>query len=220
MILSMNTASKAASAIPLLILALGLTGAALWVTYAPPIPLYEVEAQTNARDLKAQMEKAFLEHTVVAGMHLQLVYDGKDTAPTKKLMTDNTAKLTNTIKSAYGDETARNFQTLWNRHVTEYEKFTMALKERDPNRMQEAQNNLGRIAQDLGKLLDQRSENISQAAFTLHMNEHISGTLSLIEAYAQNDIDGMLGHMEQGADQAKGFADMLADNIAADRGLR
>ncbi len=165
-------------------------------------------------DLRLNLTKLMIEHAVMASLDLQNLYDGKDTSPTQNILDNNTNALSAIIAQVYGNDIGSQFNSLWTQHLQDYEQYTVSLKNNDEAGMQQAQENLSNVSQQLGQLLASNNNAVNAGDITNMMNEHVSITLNMIQAYSQQDLAGVVNLMKQGTDQAQAFADNLASVLS------
>lgn len=175
-------------------------------------------AKTNQdmTNLNATMELNNLlrEHAVLGGTTLINFYDGKDTAQLETLMDENGNKVADFIINVYGTEVGNNFSRLWMNHMQEYKNYTNAKKNNDDSGMDSAKQNLNKIAQDFGTLL--ASQNLPASTITNLFNEHISGTLALVDAHADDDQTKEANLIKVAYDQAGKMAAEFSTGIISD----
>lgn len=162
----------------------------------------------NSNDQLA-LNNLLVQHGVLTTLHLQEVYDGKDTSSSTQQLDNNSQQIANVIGAKYGDKAKNNFLPMWQKHITEYGNYTRALKSNDANAMNTAKSNLASISSDMGKFFNSVDPHISATQVTNMMNDHIMLTLSIVDAYAHNDPTTMDKQIKAAADQATQFAAYL-----------
>lgn len=156
------------------------------------------------------------EHTVMAGEMVTALYEEKDTSRLTKLMEENQNALAEKVENVYDAETRDRFSDLWTQHIEEYERYTTAKKENDTQAMNEAKENLEKISNDFGELFENAGENLSASTVSSLMREHVSGTLAVVNAVAEDDTTKKANEMKEAYDQAGEFADTLSRGMILD----
>jgi hypothetical protein len=174
------------------------------VTITPPV--------NDPSTTRLNLNRLLLEHGMLVTLHLQAIYDGKDTNPTKQLLNDNTNKLAALFTAATNTDSGQ-FVTLWAQHIQQYERYTQALKNNDGKTMADSRAQLEVLSNKVGQLFDLHNRNITADMITQHMRDHTTGTLGIIDAYAQHNQEETVTRIKQSTEQAKTFADLLAENI-------
>jgi len=205
-----------------------LTAAVITFTYAPQVraafdlrSLFNNFGSGNAQTapdaafdspaarLRTEMNSLLKEHTVMAGLYLTAMYGDVPADRLVQLMDANRNKIAAIVERNYNTETKDTFLQVWSQHMLEYGNYTRALKEKDTAAMTTARNNLKRISNDMGRLFDSVSNNMTTSEIEGLMNEHVNGTLSLVDAVSQGNATRSANLLKAGYDQAGRFADVM-----------
>lgn len=172
-----------------------------------------VNAAFNSKPatLRLTLNKLLHEHTVLAATMLQALYNGEDTSELEQLMSDNQDQLATQIQNVYGKSAADKFNQLWSDHMDEYKNYTQAKKDNDTDAMNTARTNLQNIATNMGNLLV--TNTMSATAVKNLMMDHVNGTLTFVDAVAEDDSAAQAQAMKKGFDQAGSFADSLTRGL-------
>ena len=155
------------------------------------------------------LNNLLVQHTVLMTLHLQEVYDGKDTSASSQQIKDTGQQIANLIGGQYGDSAKNDFLSLWQKYVTEYEDYARALKSNDANTMTTAKTNLANLSDEMGGYLNTVDSDISPTQVTTMMNDHVMLTLSTVDAYARKDQGAVDRQIKAASDQATEFAAYL-----------
>lgn len=164
----------------------------------------------SSDSVQMTLNNLFVQHGVLTTLHLEEVYDGKDTTASSQQLKDNAQQIANNIGAKYGDKAKSTFLSMWSQHSTEYENYTRALKNNDANGMNTAKSNLAKISSDMGKFFNTLDSQLSPTQITNMMNDHIMLTLSIIDAYARKDTATMDKQIQAASEQAMQFAAYLS----------
>lgn len=165
--------------------------------------------KTNPATIRLTLNRLLMEHAILTSLHLRALYDGRNTDPTRMLLADNAAKIQDVFVSN-SNISSEQFYSIWDEHMRQYERYTVALKNNDANGMTDARNRLNDLANQFGSLLDRNNRAITGEMLATHMRNHTNGTLAIMDAYAPQDHDQIIYRTKTALDQAKEFADMLA----------
>lgn len=171
----------------------------------------------NASTLRATINSLLKEHTVLAGLTLTNMYDGKDITRLSQLMEANANEIGTLVQNLYGQNARDQFMSLWMQHMAEYRNYTIARKSNNTQQMTQARDNLTTIATNMGNLLGRTSKNMPANTVTALMAEHVAGTLSLVDAYAAKDLTRVADLTKNNYDQAGKFADTVTQGILLDK---
>lgn len=163
---------------------------------------------TDATD-QLTLNNLLIEHCVITTVHLQALYDKKDTSTSAKLLNDNGKHIGDFLESKYGVKAKEAFIPMWQKHILLYENYTRAIKGKDTVAEQDAKNQLSSLANDMGTFFNKLDGNFTPETVTSLMNDHINVTLSIIDAYARHDQATMVKQIKAGTDQAARFASYL-----------
>ncbi len=172
--------------------------------------------KTNPTTIRLNLNRLLMEHATLTTLHLQALYDGKDTGPSATLLEENA----NAIADVFVSNTnvsSEQFLSIWREHIRQYERYTMAVKQKDTNTMQDARTQLQSLSTQFGRLLNVRNRAITPDMLAQHMNKHAEGTLSIVDAHSEARQGEEITRIKMGSDQAKEFADMLAAALANNR---
>jgi hypothetical protein len=172
---------------------------------------------SKSTDLRLQLNSLLREHTALAAVTLTALYQGADTTHFMQLMNTNQEQLTAVVSKVYGQKTANEFSKLWAQHMTEYQNYTLAKKNHDTAKMNQAKKNLQTISDKLGKLFDNGSTHLSTSTVSGLMQDHITGTLAVVDSVAARNTTGTADAIKNGYDQAGKFADVLAQGMILDK---
>jgi hypothetical protein len=167
------------------------------------------DEKPNAPLTHLTLNNLFREHGVLATLHLQAIYDGKNAGPTAQMLETNGQQIAGIIGSVYGAQARADFLTMWRGHINQYELYVKALKSGDRQEMNKAKSNLEDLAEEMGNMINEISPNISRDMITRLTREHVNGTLSIIEAYADRNQEEYITEIKAAGDQMTRFADYL-----------
>jgi len=170
-----------------------------------------------ATNLRLTLNNLLREHTTTGGALLIALFDGADTTRAEQLLNDNENELASVIQSVYGTTAHDTFVQLWTQHMQEYENYTIARKNNDTAKMNQAKQNLQTIATKMGDLFGGVSKNLSSSTVSNMMTQHITDTLALVDAAAQGNSTQVANMAKAGYDQAGQFADTLARGMILDK---
>ncbi|WP_458120720.1 hypothetical protein [Paenibacillus sp. Z6-24] len=106
--------------------------------------------QTEAAYFRQQMGEALGEHTILSILMLQKGNDNAPDLPNVKAALDrNTQALTNTHQRLFGANAAATFNSLWNRHIRDYQAYMTATLNNDQAGRAAAKKDLGKFVADL-----------------------------------------------------------------------
>jgi hypothetical protein len=171
----------------------------------------------SASDLRNNLNSLLREHTITGALYLSGLYGGADVSAFDKYMTNNTNNLVLVVNNVYGKATADEFKSLWMQHMDEYKNYTLAKKANDPAKMTSAKNNLKDIAAKIGTLFSKGGGNLKAADVTKLINDHVNGTLAIVDSVATVNIGKSIDLMKTGYDQAGLIADTLANGMIKDK---
>ncbi|HVZ66734.1 MAG TPA: hypothetical protein VG917_00560 [Patescibacteria group bacterium] len=183
-------------------------------TQAATNPGIDAAFNSKATNLRVNLNALLHEHTVLGGVTLTALYEGNDTTRLEQLMDANEMKIAALVQSVYGSDKKNKFVKLWTQHMTEYKNYTLAKKDNDTTKMNSAKTNLQKISKDLGTTL--ASKNLKASTITSLMNDHVNGTLAIVDAVAAGNATDKSNLLKKGFDQAGKFADTLARGIILD----
>ena len=178
----------------------------------------ETQSNTDVNlQQRANLHKILQEHAITASMHLQNLYDEKDTTETENMLGQNTKQfielMTNiSNNSNQSTQTTTQLETIWRGHIQEYEAYTQALMQNNTEQKEEARNNLQMHAEDFGNAVNALIPNVPAENATGAMNEHANLTLSIIDAHAEENTAEKMALSTQASAQAAGFAETLIPN--------
>ncbi len=152
------------------------------------------------------------EHGVLASVHLQDLYDGKDISASSQLLEANGQQLADVMGLA-DNQSREEFLRVWRSHIREYENYTRALREGNDGQRSQARQNLDSLSNEFGNLTNSLIPSISPGEAAGMMREHIAITLSIVDAHAQGNTTAKVNQMKAGYDQAGRFADRLVSGI-------
>lgn len=170
----------------------------------------------DAVNARLRLNSLMKEHTIMSAASLSAVYAGIEAERLEDLMDANSNQIASIMESAYGANMRDTFAQLWNAHMVEYRNYTQAVKDSDEPATNTAKVNLEKIASDLGTLFDENGQNQTKAIVELLMNEHINGTLSVVDAIAKADGNEASNMLKAGYDQSGAFADALTRGMLLD----
>lgn len=168
--------------------------------------------QTNIDD-GFNLNALFQEHAISATLHLQNLYDNKDTTESEKNVEENSVKVAEFFDKHIEGDIKGEFLNMWDGHNKEYENYTRALKAGDRNGTAQARGNLARQATEMGTMVNQWIPALPADRFTQLMNEHVDLTLSIIEAHASGDNAAKATQTAKASTQAVGFANTITDAL-------
>lgn len=171
----------------------------------------KVAFDTKATTLRMDLNTLLREHAAMGAKTLIDLYDRKDTSSQEELMMNNGDLITEQVNTIYGDESGKKFADLWMKHMDEYKNYTTAVVNGDPAGMDSAKTNLDEIANDLGEILG--SDALPAEQITALLNEHIIGTLAIVDAHAARNAAEETTLIKASYDQAGKMADSLAQGI-------
>lgn len=164
---------------------------------------------------RGNLHRLFQEHAVAASMHLQRIYDGEETTDTAQRLSRNGQQIVQTIAQVTNSPDASSqLLPMWQAHITEYEAYTMGLKENDTAAMQQAHDNLEMHAEEFGPLMNSLVPSLSANRATQLMNEHVDLTLSVIDAHAEENTTEKLARSAQASTQAAEFAEAIVPDTS------
>lgn len=175
------------------------------------------DSKPEATFTRLTLNNLFREHGTMMTLHLQAIYDGKNTEPTANLLETNAQQIASIIGSVYGAQARTNFLTMWREHNNLYEEYTKALKNKDQQKMTEAKNNLENLSSEMGEMVNQISPNISTDMIIRLSREHFTLTLSIIDAYAEKNQISYVSQIKAAGDHASRYADYLAEGMLEGR---
>lgn len=171
-----------------------------------------VSPSTSAEAIKnrASLTKILEEHVTMGVIHLQNLYDGKDTSSSKAMMDKNTNDLLN-LAGKYTTDKAilASFKDSWNKHMMLYEQYTLALKAKDPLKADQVKMALHSVAGDFGNTASEIFPDVSANSATDAFIEHIDLTLSIMNAYSKKDETAKISQATKSSLQAAHFAEVL-----------
>ncbi len=169
------------------------------------------ESVTTIQQRK-QIHEILQEHISLGSVHLQNLYDGKDTTDSTILMDRNTNDLIDLVANISGNRNLivhENFKKSWIMHMDLYEDYALALKDQDQARADQARQSLDDLATGFGAAAAAALPNVSANEAEVAMREHIALTLSVIDAYAKNDEDSKINQLAKDTIQASRFSEIL-----------
>lgn len=172
---------------------------------------------SRASGLRTEMNSLLKEHAVMAGLYLTAMYGDVPADRLVQLMDANRNKIAALVERNYNTETKDTFLQVWSQHMLEYGNYTRALKEKDTDAMTTARNNLKRISNDMGRLFDSASNNMTTGQIEDLMLEHVNGTLNLVDAVSQGNATRTANLLKANYDQAGRFADVLSRAMVMDK---
>lgn len=172
---------------------------------------------SNSTSLRLQLNNLLREHAALGAVTLTALYQGADTTHLMQLMNNNQTQLTAVVGQVYGTNVANQFNTLWTQHMKEYENYTLAKKKNDTAKMNQAKKSLQTISQKLGTLFSNSSNHLSASTVSSLMQQHINGTLAVVDTVAAKNATGNADALKAGYDQAGQFADVLAQGMILDK---
>jgi hypothetical protein len=192
----------------------------------------EIRNNSNINDnmslLRLQLNRLLLEHSTLATTDMELIYDNKDNSRIRELLNSNNEDLANVLNNASQNTNSRitngnlnfnrnTFITIWTQHINEYENYARALKSQNANDQQKAKNNLQSLSQQLANQFDSQGEtpvaqdNDSDDVILVRMQDHVDGTINVLNSYANNDSRDYANNLKSGIDHSEAFADSIAD---------
>lgn len=171
---------------------------------------------SDATTLRLSLNTLLKEHAILGGLMLKALYREEDTTRLMELMNDNQAQLEQIVEDAYGEDTRDRFADLWTQHIEEYESYTIAKRDNDEERMNQARENLQAISDEIGALFALSGNNLSSDDVSASMMEHINRTLNVVDATAENDETQIVNALKGAYDQAGELADILSRGMILD----
>ncbi len=171
---------------------------------------------TKATNLRVQLNSLLREHAVLTTSYLQTIYDGKDAASLEQNLNSNSNEISQLIQNVYGENAKDEVLNIWRGHIDEYRKYTLARRNNNAEEMNMSRKRLNTIATNFGETFDAVSDNLSSQTITGLMNEHINGTLAIIDAHANKDETRKSQELSSAFDQAGRFADTISRGMISD----
>ena len=153
------------------------------------------------------------EHSAIMTLHLQGLYDGKDTTATEILLDGNKNNISSLVGQLYGREAQSSVNAKWQEHMDLYKSYTIAIKNNDRNMQNEARNGLVKISNELGENFSEMEPKLNSQRVTELMQEHIVLTLDMVDAYASSNFSQEARLTKQTFDQATIFSFYLSENM-------
>jgi hypothetical protein len=176
-----------------------------------------VSPEPSATPIRQELQSLLTQHGALASTHLEDIFDNRDDSETLTNLNNNSSQIIDFMvkQGASQDE----FSRMWNGHITEYEKYTKALKNNDQAGMADAKHNLTAQAQHMGIMINNLLPKVPADQAQQLMQEHGDLTLSIIDAHAKGDSQAKLVQMEKANDNAIKMASILA-NAIEDKNLK
>lgn len=169
------------------------------------------ESVTTIQQRK-KIHEILQEHISLGTIHLQNLYDGKDTLDSKILMDRNTSDLTDLVANISGNRNINvqdDFKKIWLMHMDLYEKYTLGLKNNDQRQADEARQSLDDLTTGFGDAAAAALPNVSAKDAEAAMREHIALTLSVMDEYAKGNDDARITQVAKATIQASRFSEIL-----------
>jgi hypothetical protein len=172
-------------------------------------------ASSSDPDMEAHgvIRSAFQQHAAVAGDYLVKLVKGENTTAIRDGLDKNTQTLADTFAQAYGQDKRMDFVDMWESHIKEYENYATAAKNANTPAKNAAKNSLIQMSKDLELVMDQLNETPVDRIDEL-MQEHVMGTLSLIDAAVAKDEAKIVAFMDAGFRQAGAFGDYFFEIVS------
>lgn len=165
---------------------------------------------SSTSEFRFTLNNLLKDHASLTAIHLQEVYEGKDTATSSQVLNTNTQQLADLISSKYGTDVRDEFMTMWENHINQYVNYTQGLKNNDSNKMNQAKKELANMAKQMGEFFHKVNPKVTTNDATRYINEHIDLTLSIVDAYVRQDQAAVINQMKAASDQSSRFAEFIS----------
>lgn len=190
-------------ALVIFIVLITLTAFGVWNLYAAQLRAQEsMRAKSTFSTVQPSidMHNLFADYTSLVILHVTNLYDGKETLSTKAQLSSTIQKMADELSTVGEKETRQDFSNIFQKHIEEYENYTVGLKENDISKMDAAKKQLAKDAHNLG-ILYGGGEDL--------MNQHTALILAILNTHAQKDIEKKQLLIRDANLQASVFADEL-----------
>lgn len=140
-------------------------------------------------DTRVLVDGQLAEHAFLAAVATTKSLTGaKDAKAAVASLNANTADLTKTIGSVYGNDAAEAFKTQWDAHIGMFVDYTVALATDDDAAKQAAADDLAGYTESFGKFLATATDG-DAAAFQGALEEHVADLAGALDAADAGDAD-------------------------------
>ncbi|MFC4736362.1 copper amine oxidase [Bacillus daqingensis] len=147
------------------------------------------EVSTPAADLRAHLNHLLSEHFFLASFTMQKGFDGaEDFDFVSWALDENTADLTETIGSVYGDDGAEAFEPIWQSHIDFFGDMTVAAIEDDADARTQAEADLESYVVEFSAFLDEAT-GIPQEAGEEEIRSHVADVTNTFDAYTAGEFE-------------------------------
>ncbi len=168
----------------------GTIGASIATATAKRYPsrFKQSTTQTDAAYFRQKTGEALGEHAILSILVMQ---KGNDNAPdlpnVKSWLNRNTDVLTATHKNIFGSATGQTFNTLWNRHINDYQMYLTGVMTGDAAKRQAAKDDLGKFVADLTAFQTSRLPSLNKTATYQANAMHGAHVITALDAYRAGD---------------------------------
>lgn len=175
-----------------------------------------VSAREVAAELRVRLDALFGEHALLAVFAMQKRYDGAvDREQAAALLGKNTERLAATLRSAYGEESAKTFEPLWSSHIEALLNYAQAVAAGDKTARAQAANGLEAYAKELALVWARLLPDLGAAGLEAGAKRHNDLVLQALDAYADKNYAAAYKSMREAYAHAVASADLLAVGMAA-----
>lgn len=191
---------------------LALTGIGVWNLYAGQLREEDHArgtAMISSTKKTLDMRELFIEYTALLGIHLNNLFDGRETLSTKQQLDTLIQKMGGVVESVGIKEDRETFVKIFESQVENYERYTIGLKGEDQKEMETAKQSLATNAQNFEKLSNSFLPSLPQGRGEELMNEHTAFMLAIVDAHKEKNTGKTLLLLRDASEQANLFATEL-----------
>lgn len=175
--------------------------------------------ETEAVELRATLDYLLSEHAFLAAEAMKKGADGADDFDyVVGALDENTAELSETIASVYGEEAGMQFEEMWNDHIGYFVNYVTSTVEGDEAGQEEALNQLSEYRDDFSMFLETATEERLEAeSLAEGLQMHVNQLIGAFDAYVMGDYETAyayereaIGHMYM---ISKGLSTAIADQF-------
>ncbi len=144
--------------------------------------------QTDAAYFRQKTGEALGEHAILSILVMQKGNDNApDLAAVKSALNRNTDTLTATHKMIFGNAAGGTFNTLWNRHIMDYQMYLEGTLTGDTAKRQAAKDDLGKFVADLTAFQTSLLPSLNKTATYQANAMHGAHVITALDAYRAGD---------------------------------
>lgn len=180
-------------------------------------PQFDGPLESSAIDLRSLLGQQLGEHAQLAVQAMRSGVTGQsDFEALAGALNENTADLTASISSVFGDQGGQAFMEMWADHIDFFVQYTVALAEDDAQGQDDARARLSQYEQDFSQFLDTASDgNLPAGTVAAALQEHVNDLIDQVDAFHAGNFTEAFSNGYDAYNHMFMTAEVLAGGIVA-----